>query len=127
MLKPAVASLFLLQGCALNAPYPDWMLKDADPYISSVEYLSGEALQEACALEIQVSGCAKLVTGEIYVLDDYAYEFRECVLRHERSHIYDVYVKKMKYEETQEHKHWIEPRCYLPRRVAARGESMPGS
>lgn len=119
--------LLLLPGCALQAPYPDWMLKDADAYISSIEYLPFEALQEACALEIEVSGCTRLTSGEIFILDDYAQDSRQCVLRHERSHIHDVYVLQRRIDETQSHKHWIAPHCYLPRRVAARSEPASGS
>lgn len=118
--------LLLLPGCALQAPYPDWMLQEADAYISRIEYLPYEELQATCDVDVQVSGCTRLVTGEIYILDDYAQSFRECVLRHERSHIYDIYVRNLSIPETQEHKHWIEPNCYLPRRVAGRNESVNG-
>jgi hypothetical protein len=119
-------SVFLLQGCALPAPYPDWMLKNADPYISSVEYLSYDDLQKACDYEVAVSGCVRLLTGEIFILDEPSWQFRDCVLRHERSHLYDVYVRNFSISETQKHAKWVQPRCYVPRRVASKGAAVEG-
>ncbi len=110
----AVILLFLLlTGCA-SAPYTDRMLKEADKHVAAVQWLDVDDLQATCGLEIKVSGCAKLMTGEIYLLDHPHRGFRDCVLRHERSHIYDVYVKGMTMEQTQAHEGWIVPDCYLP-------------
>lgn len=103
-----------LTGCA-SAPYTDAMLAEADQYVAGVEYLPYSELQRACYPAADVSGCARLVTGEIYLLDHPDHSFRDCVLRHELSHIYDVYVKGISMEQTQTHDGWIVTKCYLPR------------
>lgn len=104
----------LLVGCA-HPPYPDSLLAQADPYISAVAALPFDELQRECGLGIEVSACTWLTTGEIYLLDHPSPSFRECILRHERSHIYEVYVLQLSIEQTQAHEGWITPACPLPR------------
>jgi hypothetical protein len=125
----AVAVLAYCTACAIIpdsayiAPYPDRLLKDADPWITSIQYLPDAELQAECKrAPVRVHGCAHLLTGEIFILDAYGPAFKDCVLRHELSHFYDVYVRHIGVSETQEHKDWFEQYCYPVR--AAGGVSL---
>ena len=108
---PAIATglTFFLNGCALAPPYPDYVLDDADPWISSIEYLPDDELQKACAFQERVLGCGNLTTGEIFVLDDP--QLSDCVLRHEKSHFREVFVEQVAYHDSAAHKHWFDYFC----------------
>jgi hypothetical protein len=113
----------LLPDSAYGAPYPEHMLKQADPWITSITYLPDAMLQAECKkAPARVHGCARLLTGEIFILDAHGPAFKDCVLRHELSHFYDVYVRHIGVSETQEHKDWFEQYCYPVR--AAGGVSL---
>jgi hypothetical protein len=129
----AVAVLAYCTGCAqllpdsaYAAPYPEHMLKDAEPWVSSVTYLPDHQLQAACRssgdVATRFNGCARLLTGEIFILDAHGPAFKDCVLRHELSHFYDAYVRQVGLEDTKQHKDWFEQYCYPVR--AAGGVSL---
>jgi hypothetical protein len=56
-----------------------------------------------------VLGCGNLVTGIIYVLDDPT--LIDCILRHEKSHFREVFVKRVAYADSATHKHWFDRYC----------------
>ena len=105
----SVIVMHTLQGCAYAPPYPEYVLDDADPWISSIEYLPDEELQAACAFQERVLGCGNLTTGQIFVLDDPT--LSECVLRHEKSHFREVFVEQVAYHDSASHKHWFDQYC----------------
>lgn len=110
-----VAILLLLTACALPAPYPDWMLKKADPWIIGMQWMNREDLGKVC-LPTSVA-CVNTSAGQIYLLDDPDPVFRDCVVRHERSHMYDRFVRQVSAAATQAHEGWIKVPCYTTRGV----------
>jgi len=108
----AVILAWALSGCAFAPPYPEYVLEKADPYITSISYLPDAELQRACGGPERMLGCYSFLTGEMFILDDPAVS--DCVLRHERSHAYEVHVAKMSIDDTRTHKHWAKPYCYKP-------------
>jgi len=128
----AVILIQCLQGCAVllpdsayPAPYPEHLLKKADPWVRQVTYLPSAELQAQCSNDpsnpLRYYGCGSLLTGEIFILADHGPAFEDCVLRHERSHFYDVYVKGTGVAETQSHEGWARPHCYPLRAIAPIG------
>ena len=109
ILAAAVLITAFLTGCQFAPPYPEYVLDKADPWINSITYLPDAELQDACSGAARVMGCADLISGEIFVTDDPA--VRECTLRHERSHFYEVYVAGIGVVDTQEHKRWTRVSC----------------
>jgi len=115
-----IALMLFFGGCSAlpdafyRAPYPEFLLKKADRWIATIDYLPDEELQIKCAWTEPVSGCSKLLTGKIYILDDYGPAFKYCVLQHERSHFYEMHVLQLPVTDTQAHKGWIQPECYKP-------------
>jgi hypothetical protein len=113
-----VVLAWLLDGCATlpyAPPYPEYVLEKADPWIKSITHLPESQLQEACGQNYHVLGCANLMTGEIWVIADP--DLSACVIRHERSHVYEVFVMGIGVEETRTHKHWHNPYCVRPMRA----------
>jgi len=120
--KVLFGCLLYLAGCAVlpdrfyRAPYPEFLLQKADKWVTSVSYVSEGELLAKCALgDEPKNGCAKMTTGQIYILTGYGSEFEYCVLQHERSHFYDLYVLHTSLPDTQSHKGWIKTDCYRPR------------
>jgi hypothetical protein len=114
-----VVCAWLLNGCATlpyAPPYPEYVLEKADPWIKQITYLPDAELQKACNKDFRVDGCADLLTGEIFASADP--EIAECVILHEKSHFYEVYVMGVPVDETQSHKHWHKPYCYRPLRAS---------
>jgi hypothetical protein len=114
----AAAMLAYCTGCATlpyAPPYPEYVLEKADPWIKSITHLPESQLQEACGQNYHVLGCANLMTGEIWVIADP--DLSACVIRHERSHVYEVFVMGIGVEETRTHKHWHNPYCVRPMRA----------
>lgn len=96
-------------GCA-SAPYSAAELTKADDYIKEIRYETSDVVNKEC-YAWKILGCSRFDIGVIYI-DKYLPEkVIECVVRHEKSHFYEMFVKKVPYEDTWSHKGWRAVYC----------------
>jgi hypothetical protein len=125
----SLLAIALLPGCASfqAAPYPEYMLKEADKYIASIEYKPLEDIQSIHCTgtspshpNTKAGGCVKFdhktKTAKIFISFDAAPHWIACAVVHERSHVYDVFVKGVDNTVMAEiltafHQDWIVSSC----------------
>jgi hypothetical protein len=105
--------LFLVAGCQSGAPYSWDELARVDRYVESVEYLPRLEVDQRCD-GWRLNGCAYLLDGRIYIVNHDSIALRECILQHELSHFYDVYILGRTLEQTRTHEGWLAKYCYAP-------------
>jgi len=112
LLVPSLG-LVILVGCRSGAPYSWDELARIDRYVDSVEYLPRLEVDQRCD-GWRLNGCAYLTDGRIYIVNHDSVALRECILQHELSHFYDVYILGRTLEQTRRHEGWLAKYCYPP-------------
>lgn len=119
LLSGALSGCGVLPESAYSAPYPNHLLARIEDRVLSIEYVTFQEARAACSVTYGACSNTTEAGTRIYIathLEDGTETtpyFRECAVRHEKSHTYDIFVRGLDPATSQLHAGWLLPFCTL--------------